>query len=144
MYRLGRTRVTLALAALGSGLLLWSSLDGVAVASSKGAAVPRAEGGCGTVAPATIGPTGVYVGVTAAAKPGVTGKQVMASIPSDTVARWCSRVVFVDTLKKAGPVTIKVQFLSRASKGDVTRAAAYFRDTELFSRIVVVAHPEHY
>jgi hypothetical protein len=82
--------------------------------------------------------------VRAIAKPGVTGRQVLSVIPNDTVALWCVSVEFVDTQSKDHPVTVNVQFLSKASKNDEQRAAAYLRETHLFSGVTILKNPQHY
>jgi hypothetical protein len=132
--------------AVAVAALLVATLAGCASSSprSSTATVPKAQGGCGTTRPRNIGPKGVFIGVEAIAKSGVTGHQVLNVIPNDTVALWCVTVAFVTDISKKRPAGVTVQFLSKASRTDEQRAAAYLLATHLFSRVVIVKNPQHY
>lgn len=122
-------------------------LCSVAVSSSHASAAARrdtAPGGCGTEAPTNIGPNGVFIGVIAKPRPDTNASQVLRSIPNDTVALWCVRVVFVQPAGHKGAGGARVQFLAKASSADVQRAAAYLRKTGFFRSVTVVPHPKHY
>jgi hypothetical protein len=78
---------------------------------------------------------------------------VLDAVPHDTVSLWCASRVFVwPALGQAGgpdpnaevPGEATVQFLSKASKADVERAVAYFRNTGLFATVTVVKDPQKY
>jgi hypothetical protein len=113
---------------------------------SSSTTVSKAQSGCGTKRPASIGPKGVFIGVNAFAEPGVTGPEVLNVVPNHTVEleRWCVTVAFVNAPSKKHPASLNVQFLSKASEDDEQRAAAYLRETHLFSRVLILKNPQHY
>jgi hypothetical protein len=135
---------TLWAATLVASLLMGLFLAGTPLSDPAAAASQAAPGGCGTTAPTTIGPHGVFQGVIGIPKGGTTPGQVLHSIPGDSVALWCARQVFVHPAGEAVPGEAIVQFLAKASPADVQRAAAYLRRTGLFGTVTVVPHPRYY
>jgi hypothetical protein len=121
------------------GLLILTSCSPTPSTSESSKAAP---GGCGTNAPSSIPPNGVFIGVRATARPGVSNAELLKAIPHDAVALWCVRVGFVNGLLT--PKTVDLQFLSQATAKDVQRSAGYLRGTTLFVSVVVVPNPKHY
>ena len=92
-------------------------------------------GGCGSKTPVSIPPPGDFHGIDAVAKNGVSGGKVLRSVPSDSVALWCSPVSFVNS--HVHPPSLSVMFLPNASSADVAAARNYFARTGLFQSITI-------
>lgn len=102
-----------------------------------------ASEGCGTHSPKVVGPNGIFEGVSALARSGVTKQDILRSVPTNTVASWCAYSVSIGQ-SNVRRMSVIVKFLAKATQVDEQRAAAYFRHTNLFSSVTIYKNRHYY